>query len=59
MMDTFIILIEVVEKTKDHWWIKNRYLQKGKAKRDKWLNREESFEILLLGTGEGRREGFK
>ena len=23
MMDTFIILIEVIEKTKDHWWIKN------------------------------------
>ena len=38
---------------------KEPILAKGKAKRDKRLNREESFETLLLGTGEGRREGFK
>lgn len=38
---------------------KELILAKGKAKRDKWLNREKSSETLLLGTGEEGREGFK
>ena len=38
---------------------KELILAKGKTKRDKPLNREESFDTLLLGTGEEGREGFK
>lgn len=38
---------------------KELILAEGKVKRDKRLNREESFETRLLGTGEEGREGFK